>query len=121
MFVKPYRPQHFFLVSFVGMSGTVIGMLIWSLAASHGAGNLVSSTQEILAGETEFQFFQAVCALTTSYSGMSIRPSDCSQDGKTPPAVHWVPVSPNPLFVAITAIFGVLVTSAMRDVYGTII
>ncbi|KAB5578065.1 hypothetical protein GE09DRAFT_1088381 [Coniochaeta sp. 2T2.1] len=42
MFVKPYKLQPFCLVSSAGVYYTIIGIFIWSVAANHGAGNLVS-------------------------------------------------------------------------------
>ena len=71
--------------------------------------------------DTVFQFFLAICTLTTSYTGVSIRHSDWSRYSKTPSAARLGACVACPLFVAIAAIFGVLVTSATRDMYGTII
>ncbi len=71
--------------------------------------------------DTAFQFFQAVCVLTTSYTGVSIRHSDWSRYSKTPAAARLGACIACPLFVAIAAIFGIFVTSATRDLYGVLL
>ncbi|KAK3314112.1 permease for cytosine/purines, uracil, thiamine, allantoin-domain-containing protein [Apodospora peruviana] len=121
LFVKPYKLQSFFLVSFVGVTLTMLGMFIWALAANKGAGNLVAPPVAISAAETTFQFFQAICSLAATYTGVAIRHSDWSRYTKTPAAARLGACVASPLFVAIAAIVGILVTSASKDLYGIII
>ena len=47
IFVKPYKLHYLFSVSFVGVSLTIVGMFIWSLAANGGAGDLVAPPVEL--------------------------------------------------------------------------
>lgn len=50
MFVKPHKLQPFFIVSFVGVSCTILGMFIWAMTANGGAGNLVTPTKALSTG-----------------------------------------------------------------------
>lgn len=47
LWVKPYKMQKFFLVSFIGVLCTIVGMFIWAMAASGGGGSLITPTQEL--------------------------------------------------------------------------
>jgi len=50
MFVKPHKLQPFFVVSFVGVSITILGMFIWAMAVNGGVGDVVAPTAELSTG-----------------------------------------------------------------------
>ncbi|EXJ84746.1 hypothetical protein A1O3_05418 [Capronia epimyces CBS 606.96] len=119
--VRPYKLQPFFLVSFVGVILTILGMFIWAMAKNHGAGDLVTPTLKLGTGTTVFVFFQSICTMATTFTGVGIRHSDWTRYAKTPRAARlgfWIAC---PLTVSIAAIFGVFVTSATKSMYGKII
>ena len=73
-----------------------------------------------LARETFFVFIQTICTLCGSFTGASIRHSDWSRYAKTrrsPLLGIWLV---GPLALTLTAMFGVFVTSATREMYGEI-
>ncbi|RFU32336.1 hypothetical protein B7463_g3976, partial [Scytalidium lignicola] len=119
--IKPYKLRVFFMVSFFAVTTTILGMFIWAMATNHGAGNLVAPIEKISKGDTVFYFIQTVCTICGSFTGSSMRHSDWSRYAKTPQSIRigiWVA---GPLALIITAMFGVFVTSAARDIYGTVI
>lgn len=121
IFVKPYKLHRFYLVSFVGVTTTIFGTFIWAMASNGGAGDLVAPETELSTSDTVFRFFQAVCTMATTYTGVSIRHSDWTRYSKTPSAARvgiWIGC---PLSVTLSSMFGVFVTSATRQMYGELI
>ncbi|KAK5174870.1 uncharacterized protein LTR77_000006 [Saxophila tyrrhenica] len=121
MFVKPYKLQPFFITSFIGVSLTILGMFIWAMAVNGGVGDVVAPTAALSTGETVFQFVRAVCSLATTYTGVSIRHSDWTRYSARPRDAHLAIWIACPLVVIISSTFGILVTSAVRGIYGEII
>jgi len=71
--------------------------------------------------ETVFQFLQAVCALATTYTGVSIRHSDWTRYSAKPRDARLAIWIACPMVVIISSMFGIFVTSAVRGIYGEII
>lgn len=75
----------------------------------------------IIRSETAFRFFQAICTMATTYTGVSIRHSDWTRYSKTPMAARvgiWIAC---PLSVSMSSMLGVFVTSASSQMYGKVI
>ncbi|RDW78166.1 uracil permease-1 [Coleophoma crateriformis] len=121
MFVKPYKLHYFFMVSFGAVVATILGMFIWAMSANRGAGNLVAPVTKLSTGDTAFVFIQSICTVCGSFTGSSVRHSDWSRYAKTPKSPRIGILVAGPLALTLTAMFGIFVTSAARDLYGEVL
>ncbi|RDW84988.1 uracil permease-3 [Coleophoma cylindrospora] len=106
---------------FGAVVATILGMFIWAMSANRGAGNLVAPVTKLSTGDTAFVFIQSICTVCGSFTGSSVRHSDWSRYAKTPKSPRIGILVAGPLALTLTAMFGIFVTSAARDMYGEVL
>ncbi|KAF4636900.1 hypothetical protein G7Y89_g1177 [Cudoniella acicularis] len=121
LLIKPYKVDKFFTASFFSVIATILGMFIWAMAANHGARNLVAPAKTLSTGDRAFAFIQAICTVCGSFTGSSIRHSDRSRYASKPSSPLLGIWLAGPLALTLTAMFGVFVTSACREMCGEIL
>ena len=97
------------------------GVLGWAIRENHGsAGNLVSPTVKLSKTQIGFAMMSGACGVAGSYTGSSIRISDWTRFAKRRSAPTVPMVLAMPVTFSISAICGILVTSATRERYGVL-
>ena len=121
LLVAPERLQVPFRVAFVMIACTVVGMLIWALSASGGAGTLVRTGPtvqgSVLSWNTVFGLQSIVGVFGTGCLGQS----DWTRYSKTPNAALFGQAVTAPIAICLTALCGLLVTSATAEIYGEVL
>lgn len=111
----------FLYPNFLIICVTFAGILGWAIHANGGPGDLVSPAFELSKVDTGFAIMSSICSVAGAYTGGSVRISDWTRFAKT----RGAPVIPlfvaMPVTVTLGALVGVLVTSAVKSMYGVII
>lgn len=97
------------------------GILGWAISANHGsAGSLVSPDIKLSPVETGFSIMSGACGVAGSYTGASIRISDWTRFSKRPSAPTVPMLFAMPITFTVSAVFGVVVASAINARYGVL-
>ena len=121
IFVKPYKLEKFLLPSTFLTCCAFAGVLGWAMHRNHGPGNLVAPSIEISSRENGWRFVQGICSVAGTYTGGTIRMSDWTRFEKRRLSAAPSMLIVYPTAMTITALVGVLVTSATINMYGQII
>ncbi|RDW73384.1 hypothetical protein BP6252_07291 [Coleophoma cylindrospora] len=119
-FVPPHQIRKGLYPSFIIICATFIGMLGWALRSNGGAGNLLSSSLHLTRTEKAFRLVQCMSSVGGTWGGAAERFSDWTRFERkrhtsTPGMVIALPVT-----VTLSALFGVLITTATSKMYGTV-
>lgn len=100
----------------------MFGLLGWAIHANHGsAGNLVAPAIKLSKSDQAFRMAQGICSTAASWTGAAVRGSDWTRYAKTRNAPIASQLTAAPFTITLTALIGVLVTSAAKEMYGTVI
>lgn len=119
LFVPPEKMQFPFALSFVAFSGTMIGLIAWSMSNTHGnIGPLFYETRGSGKMSTGWMVMQGITSVVGTWSGGSLSQSDWTRFSKT----KYAPVGSQfvgaPIIIVITSLIGIIVTSASGLVFG---
>lgn len=121
VFVPPHKIYRFLYPNFLVICVTFAGILGWAIRSNGGPGDLVAPAFELTSVDRGFAMMSSICSVAGAYTGGSVRISDWTRFAKTRRA----PVVPllvsMPITVSLGALVGVLVTSAVKSMYGVII
>lgn len=96
-----------------------ISVLGWAISANHGSsGPLVNPTIKLSTVDIGFSVMSGACGVAGSYTGASIRISDWTRFAKTRNAPTIPMAIAMPITFTISALFGVIVASAIKERYG---
>ncbi|KKZ64605.1 hypothetical protein EMCG_09501 [[Emmonsia] crescens] len=116
--IPPERLQKPFAISFVLFTSSCIGILIWAVKAAHGAGSMFhrpASTPSIGWG-----MLYGISATLGAWGAGTLGQSDWTRYANRPLAPTLSQLVAAPVTIAVTAIIGIVVTSAANDVLGDI-
>lgn len=81
IFVKPHKLEKFMWPAFVGIVGTVFGIMAWAVHENDGSpGSLISPTVKLSASARGFRFVQCISGIAGTYGGSGDRISDVGND-----------------------------------------
>ena len=120
LLVVPERLRIPFRVAFVMIACTVLGMLVWALSANGGAGTLIHTgptEQGSILGWNTVYGLQSVIGV---FGSGCLGQSDWTRYSKTPNAALFGQIVTAPIAICVTALCGLLVTSATAEIYGEV-
>ncbi|KAF4512839.1 hypothetical protein G6O67_000176 [Ophiocordyceps sinensis] len=112
--VKPEELQPAFVISFIFFCGSCFGLLIWALSLLHGPGEMFYEP-----GTTEnasWDFLFGITAILGAWGGGTIGQSDWTRYASRKYAPLMSQMVASPVTISATAIIGIIVTSAARDI-----
>ena len=134
LLVPPEKLQMPFRVAFVMITTVIVGMLIWSLAAAGGAGPLLTTGTTQRGSALSWNMLYGLQSFIGGWSGgvlgqsgmwFSHRSSnsaksltDWTRYSARPHSALFGQAFAAPLTVCLTALFGILITSAASKLYG---
>lgn len=121
IFVKPHKLEKFLIPSMLMTVCSFAGVLGWAMHTNGGPGNLVSPSIEISSHENGWRFVQGICSVAGTYTGGTIRMSDWTRFEKRKLSAAPSMLIAYPVSMTVTALVGVLVTSATIKMYGQVI
>ncbi|EXJ81593.1 hypothetical protein A1O1_07657 [Capronia coronata CBS 617.96] len=114
--VPPERLQLPFAISFVFFAGSCIGLLIWAVKNAGGAGSMFNEPGS--APNTGWAFMFGITAILGSWGSGTLGQSDWTRYANRKFAPTLSQLVAAPVTIAVTAIIGIIVTSASRDILG---
>ncbi|RDW95060.1 hypothetical protein BP5796_00823 [Coleophoma crateriformis] len=119
-YIPPHRIQKFLEPALIIAVATMLGIMGWAVAANHGPGNLVSPAIAITKYEAGFKMVQGITSIAGTYTGGSDRVSDWTRYAKSRHAATPAMLTCLPITVTLTALAGVITTSATTHYLGTV-
>lgn len=96
----------------------IFGLLIWAVRTAHGAGSLIYSPAVVTGSTLNWSVVYGIQAVLGLWSGGIVGQSDWTRYAKTPNAALFGQGVTCPLTIIITALCGLIVTSASAKIYG---
>ncbi|OAQ59133.1 uracil permease [Pochonia chlamydosporia 170] len=114
--IRPERLQIPFAVCFVLFCLTAFGLLIWSVSQAHGPGAMFH--QPGTAPNVGWAFMFSLTAIMGAWGGGTLGQSDWTRYATKQMAPVPSQLIASPLTITVTAVIGIVVTSASRDILG---
>ncbi|KAI8671919.1 hypothetical protein NCS57_00668400 [Fusarium keratoplasticum] len=114
--VKPEKLQIPFVICFVLFCGTCTGLLIWAVSQAGGSGSMFH--QPGTAPNVGWAFLFGITSILGAWGAGTLGQSDWTRYARTPNAPILSQLVASPLTITVTAIIGIVVTSAAREVMG---
>jgi hypothetical protein len=119
--VPPHKIRKCLYPAFIVISVTFIGILAWAISSAGGTGDLISSPVQISTSQRAFRMVQCISSIGGSWGGAADRISDWTRFERKRHASTSAMLLALPVFVTISATFGVLVTTATYKMYGVLL
>ncbi|OAX85037.1 hypothetical protein ACJ72_00597 [Emergomyces africanus] len=116
--ISPERLQKPFAISFVLFTSSCIGILIWAVTYAHGAGSLFH--QPSTTPSVGWGMLYGINAILGAWGAGTLGQSDWTRYANRPLAPTLSQLVAAPVTIAVTAIIGIVVTSAANDLLGEI-
>ena len=97
---------------------TMFGILIWALCAAHGAGTLIYAGPTKAGSVLRWNTVYGLQSIVGGYASGCLGQSDWTRYAKTPNAALFGQSVTAPITICITALCGLLITSATAELYG---
>lgn len=120
MMVPPERLQLPFHVAFAMITSTLIGMLLWSLIAAHGAGELLATSTTQDGSKLSWNMLYGLQSFIGGWLGGVLGQSDWTRYSQHENGALLGQSFAAPLTVCLTAFLGILITSAASALYGQV-
>lgn len=117
--IPPERLQTFFRITFAMITVTMFGMLGWAVHAAGGtAGALVHTPATLSGARLSWNAVFGLQSIIGSQASGCLGQSDWTRYARTPNAAFFGQLIAAPLFIIVTAVCGILITSAAATIYG---
>ncbi|KAI4143684.1 MAG: hypothetical protein LQ341_002852 [Variospora aurantia] len=118
--VPPERLQLPFHIAFAMITSTLVGMLLWSLIAARGAGDLLATSTTQEGSELSWNMLYGMQSFIGGWLGGVLGQSDWTRYSRHQNGTLLGQSFAAPLTICLTAFFGLLITSAASALYGQI-
>ena len=116
--IPPEKLQLPFKITFVMITATMFGMLGWSISAAGGAGILMSAPATSSGSSLSWAALFGLQSIVGSQASGCLGQSDWTRYAKTPNAALFGQLVAAPIFIVVTSVCGILITSASATIYG---
>lgn len=116
--IPPERLQLPFRITFVMIAATMFGMLGWAVHAAGGAGALMSTPATKSGPALSWAALFGLQSIVGSQASGCLGQSDWTRYARTPGAALFGQLVAAPVFIVVTSVCGILITSAAATVYG---
>ncbi|KAL9120762.1 MAG: hypothetical protein Q9187_002679, partial [Circinaria calcarea] len=122
LWIRPEKLQMLFRVAFLMVTAVMLGMLIWALVSAKGAGDLVNTGPKVGGRMLSWNSVYGLQSFIGGYGTGCLGQSgmNWTRYAKYPNAALFGQAVTAPLTISITALCGILITSATTKIYGEI-
>ncbi|PGH13753.1 hypothetical protein AJ79_03452 [Helicocarpus griseus UAMH5409] len=117
--IPPERLQKPFIVSFVLFASSCFGLLIWAVKNSGGAGSMFQSPATT--PSVGWGVVYGISAILGAWGSGTLGQADWTRYAKRPMAPTLSQLVAAPVTMTVTAVIGIIVTSAANDLFGEIL
>jgi len=121
LLVAPERLQVPLRAAFAMITCTVVGMLVWALCTAGGAGTLVHTGPTVQGSMLSWNTVYGLQSIVGVFGTGCLGQSDWTRYSKTPNAALFGQIVTAPIAICVTALCGLLVTSATAEIYGEVL
>ncbi|WPV16563.1 hypothetical protein CLAFUW4_06506 [Fulvia fulva] len=118
LYVPPERLQVPLRVTLVMITLTMFGILGWAVGTNGGAGTLLHTPSTANGSALSWAALFGLQSLVGSQASGCLGQSDCTRYAKTPNSALFGQLVTAPITISVTAICGLLITSATQEIYG---
>ncbi|KAL1639889.1 hypothetical protein SLS58_007476 [Diplodia intermedia] len=116
--IPPEKLQLPFKITFVMITATMFGMLGWAIHAADGPGALMHTPATQRGAALSWGAVYGLQSIVGSQASGCLGQSDWTRYARTPGAALFGQLVAAPVFIVVTAVCGILITSAAATVYG---
>lgn len=116
--IPPEKLQLPFRITFVMITATMFGMLGWAVNAAGGAGALMSTPATKSGASLSWAALFGLQSIVGSQASGCLGQSDWTRYAKTHNAALFGQFVAAPIFIVVTSVCGILITSAAATIYG---
>ncbi|KAK4501382.1 hypothetical protein PRZ48_007191 [Zasmidium cellare] len=118
LLVPPERLQMPFRVTFVMITLTMFGILGWAIGTNGGPGPLLHTPATAKGSALSWAALFGLQSIVGSQASGCLGQSDWTRYAKTPNAALFGQLVAAPIMICMTAVCGLLITSATAEIYG---
>ncbi|POS81347.1 hypothetical protein DHEL01_v200277 [Diaporthe helianthi] len=116
--IPPEKLQLPFRVVFVMITATMFGMVGWSVHAAGGPGALMSTPATGTGSSLSWAAVFGLQSIVGSQASGCLGQSDWTRYARTPNAALFGQLICAPIFIVVTSVCGIIITSAAASIYG---
>lgn len=116
--IPPEKLHLPFRVVFVMITATMFGMVGWSVHAAGGAGALISTPATGTGSALSWAAVFGLQSIVGSQASGCLGQSDWTRYARTPNAALFGQLICAPIFIVVTSVCGIIITSAAASIYG---
>lgn len=116
--IPPEKLQTPFRITFILITGTMFGMVGWSVNAAGGAGALMSAPATKSGASLSWAAVYGLQSIVGSQASGCLGQSDWTRYAKTHNAALLGQLICAPIFIVVTSVCGIIITSAAATIYG---
>lgn len=116
--IPPEKLQLPFRITFVMIAATMFGMLGWAINAAGGAGALMSAPATKSGPSLSWAAIFGLQSIVGSQASGCLGQSDWTRYAKNPNAALFGQFVAAPIFIVVTSVCGILITSGAATIYG---
>ncbi|EKG20367.1 Permease cytosine/purines uracil thiamine allantoin [Macrophomina phaseolina MS6] len=116
--IPPEKLQLPFRITFVMITATMFGMLGWAVHAADGPGALIHTPATARGSALSWGAVYGLQSIIGSQASGCLGQSDWTRYARTPNAALFGQLVAAPVFITVTAVCGILITSAAATIYG---
>ncbi|EOD46784.1 hypothetical protein GTA08_BOTSDO07907 [Neofusicoccum parvum] len=116
--IPPEKLQLPFRITFIMITATMFGMLGWAINAANGPGELIHTPSSKHGSALSWGAVYGLQSIVGSQASGCLGQSDWTRYAKTPNAALFGQLVAAPIFIIVTAVCGILITSAAATIYG---
>lgn len=119
IYLKPQKVRHLFTLKAIVSPACGIALLIWTIKCAGGIGPVVHQKTTLTGSAHAWAFINSTMNALANFATLVVNAPDFSRLAKTRRSSSWTQAISIPLSFALTAIIGILVSSASTVMYGT--
>ncbi|EEQ41460.1 NCS1 nucleoside transporter family protein [Clavispora lusitaniae] len=119
IYLKPQKLRHLFTMKAIVSPACGIALLIWTIKRAGGIGPVVHQKTSVSGSTHAWAFINSTMNCIANFATLTLNAPDFSRLAKTRHSSSWTQAISIPLSFALTAIIGILVSSASKVMYGT--
>lgn len=118
IYLKPQSLRHLFTIKAVISPACGVALLIWTIVRAGGIGPVVHQKTSLTGSAHAWAFINSTMNCIANFSTLVLNAPDFSRLAKTRNASSWTQAISIPMSFSLTAIIGILVSSASKVMYG---
>lgn len=119
IYMKPQKVRHLFTLKAIVSPICGIALLVWTLKRAGGVGPVIDQKTTLTGSAHAWAFIKSTMNALANFATLIVNAPDFSRLAKTRKSSSWTQAISIPITFALTAIVGILVSSASKVMFGT--